>query len=357
MAEKVRHPLIELTRTRVLEFAREPEAIFWVFLFPVLLALVLGLAFRSTGETAVVAAVTGPGAETLLARVEGGTDAAGAGRRVEWRALDEASAREALRDGDADVIVRVASAKGPPAVTYLFDPSRPGAGEAKLLADGTIQRAFGRNDPVGTDQEARAPAGSRYIDFVLPGLIGLNIMGSSLWGIGYAIVDARKRKLLKRFAATPMNRAHFLLAYGLSRLFFLVAEVGLLLVFGALVFSIQVRGSLILLGAIVGAGAGSFTGLALLIASRTRSTESASGWMNFVQLPMWLLSGTFFAYTRFPDFLHPFIRLLPLTALNDAFRAVMNEGASLPAVAAPLAVLAAWGALSFVAALATFRWQ
>jgi ABC-2 type transport system permease protein len=199
--------------------------------------------------------------------------------------------------------------------------------------------------------------GSRYIDFLIPGLIGLNVMGSSMWGIGYAVVLARRRRLLKRLAATPMRRSHYLFSYMFSRILFLVAEVALLVAFGWLAFGVAVRGSILAVTFVALLGSLSFMGLALLVAARPESTEVASGWMNAAMLPMWLLSGSFFSYERFPAAVQPFLKALPLTAFNDALRAVMNDGAALWQTWPSLAVLAAWGAATFWLALKLFRWQ
>jgi len=252
---KIRHPLIELSIARLIEFIRDPGALFWVFGFPVLLAVVLGLAFRTPPEGQVM-------------------------------------------------------------------------------------------EP-----------GMRYIDFLIPGLIGLNIMGSSMWGIGYAVVDSRRRRLLRRFAVTPMRRSHFLLAFFLSRLVFLITEVGLLLLVGWLVFDIAIRGSLLSVAVLSILGSFSFAGLALLVGSRTESTEVASGWMNAVQIPMWLGSGVFFSYSRFPDIVQPVLRFLPLTALNDSMRFVINKGGSIMDMALEIAFMILWGIATFALAIKIFKWQ
>jgi ABC-2 type transport system permease protein len=182
-------------------------------------------------------------------------------------------------------------------------------------------------------------------------------MGSCMWGMGYSIVDARRRKLLKRFAVTPMRRTHYQLSFMLSRLLFLAAEVAVIVTFGWLAFGVRVHGSVFALGAVALLSTFSFSGIALLIASRTESTEVASGWMNFVQMPMWLFSGSFFDYSRFPDAVQPLIKVLPLTAFNDAARAILNEGASIVSVWPQVLILCAWGAVSFVVAVKVFRWQ
>jgi ABC-type multidrug transport system permease subunit len=345
-----RHPLIELTRVRVLEFVREPEAIFWVFVFPVLLALALGIAFRSPPERSYRAAVMD---EQLAELIE-------VSERVEVVRPEPRQVEALLRDGKIDLVVEGEldpAAKGPPTVRFRFDPSRPDARAARFAVDDVLQRGLGREDVVRSDDvEVRAP-GSRYIDFLIPGLVGLNLMGSGMWGIGFAVVVSRRDKLLKRFTATPMRRAHFLLSFMLSRLVFLIAEVGAVLGFGWLAFDVQIRGSWAALGLVSLVGAFTFGGLGLLIAARPRTIEAVSGWMNFVMLPMWLLSGTFFSYERFPELVQPLIRLLPLTALNDALREIMNAGEGFAACAPELLLMAIWTAVSFGLALRFFRWR
>lgn len=343
------HPLIELTMARIREFLRQPEAVFWVFGFPLLMSFALGIAFRnaaperlpiaveSTAGNAVETAAALSRADTLLGKVMAPEEAA-----------------QALRTGKVALIVRAAGAGS---FDYRFDPARPESRTARLAVDDALQRAAGRRDIVAVREETSTEPGARYIDFLIPGLLGLNLMGNGLWGLGFAIVQARTQKLLKRLAATPMKRWHFLLSFMLSRLAFLVLEVAAILSFGYFVFGVRIHGSLagVLLIALLGAIA--FAGIGLLVAARTRTIEGVSGLMNLVMLPMWLLSGSFFSAARFPDLLQPFIKALPLTAVNDALRAVMNEGAALPAVAMPLGVLAAWGLVSFVIALRIFRWQ
>ena len=347
------HPLVELTRARILEFLREPEAVFWVFVFPVLLAFALGIAFRAKPpEKTRVAVLAGTAASArIVALLEGAA-------HLEVLAMPAAEAAEALRKGRVDVAVEVAGADGGvPSVTYRFDPTRTESRAARLAVDDALQRALGRGDAATVREETVEESGSRYVDFLIPGLVGLNLMGSGMWGLGFSVVVARTRKLLKRFAATPMRRTDYLLSYALSRLLFLVLEVAAVVVFGVVAFDVAVRGSLMSLAAVSLLGAAAFSGLGLLIAARTKTIEAASGWMNLVQLPMWLLSGSFFSYERFPEAVQPAIRALPLTALNDALRAVMNDGAPLLASWPELAVLLAWGGVSFLVAVKIFRWQ
>ena len=348
-----RHPLFELTRAHLVEFLREPGAVFWTFGFPVLLAMALGIAFRNKPEDRIPVAVEA-GAEGAA----WATGALGKAPGIDVHSMTPEEAAQALRSGRIDLAVTVSgAAAGARSFAYRFDATRSEGRSARMAADDALQRAAGRRDP-GTVSEVRvAEPGARYIDFLLPGLIGLNLMGSGLWGIGWAVVEARNRKLLKRFAATPMRRWHFLASFFLARLVFLAAEVVALVGFGALAFDVTVRGSIASLGVVSLAGSLMFAGIALLIAARPQSMEVASGWINFVMLPMWLLSGSFFSYERFPDVTHPFIRALPLTALNDALRAITNDGASIVSTWPQLIVLAVWGGLSFHVALRIFRWQ
>jgi ABC-type multidrug transport system permease subunit len=382
------NPLVQLTLARIREFIREPEALFWVFVFPVLLAFALGIAFRNTAPQKLRIAVEdtpGQPGEALS------TGAASQGQDLAYRVaaaiskspgltgivLPRAEAARQLRTGKVELIVRADSdpaarggeqhsagtterartSEGDPNFEYQFDPTRPESQTARLSVDDALQRAFGRRDVAGTRDDTVVEPGARYIDFLIPGLIGLNLMGSGMWGLGFALVQARNRKLLKRLAATPMRRSHFLLSFMLSRLLFLSFEVAVVVVFGWAVFGVAVHGSIVTLGLIALVGSLSFAGVGLLVASRPKTIEGVSGMMNLVMLPMWLLSGTFFSYARFPDFLQPAIKALPLTALNDALRAVINDGSSLASNWVALSVLAGWGVVSFAIALRIFRWQ
>lgn len=348
------HPLVELTRARVLEFLREPEAVFWVFLFPVLLALTLGIAFRAKPAARLrVAVVGGPGARAAVVATLARAD------DIDVLALEADEADRRMRAAKVDLIVVCGTDPGTAGVEPVlrFDPTRPESRTARLAVREALQRAAAPAPSVPVREEEVSEPGSRYIDFLVPGLVGLNLMGSGMWGIGFSVVVARTRKLLKRFAVTPMRRGHYLLSFAFSRLLFLFLEVAAIVGFGWLVFGVRVRGSLTALAMVSLLGAMCFAGLGLLVASRPRSIEAVSGWMNLVMLPMWLLSGTFFSYERFPAGTHVAIRALPLTALNDALRSVINEGGPLAASWPELAVMAVWGAGCFAVAVRIFRWQ
>jgi ABC-2 type transport system permease protein len=343
-----------LLLARLKEMQREPEVIFWVFVFPLLLAFGLGIAFRSRpASIPSVAIAAGPGANAVLQMAQRSP------LSLHAQIVPEAEALNGFRLGRYDLVIIPDANRSSDAIgglEYRFDPARPESVLARAQADEALQRAAGRANPLPTSARASSEPGARYIDFLIPGLLGMNLMNSGMWGVGFSLVDYRQRKLLKRYVATPMRRSDFLLALTSSRLVLMVIELALLLGLGIFIFHMRVLGSwlaILLLGAL---GAGAFAGLGLLTASRAQKIESVSGLMNLVMMPMWIFSGVFFAYERFPAVVHPLIRALPLTALNDALRATILEGAPLAAQAGRLSVLAIWTVVSFLLALSWFRW-
>ncbi|MDP9002649.1 MAG: ABC transporter permease [Myxococcota bacterium] len=340
-----RSPLFELTMARLRLFLREPGAVFWTFGFPILLSIALGIAFRNRApEPTRVAIAANSGAERILAEL--------GSPLIKVTVEDEVIAAKQLRSGKVTLVI----VPGDP-LTYRYDETRPEARLARMLVDDILQRADGRTDPVRVADERVTEAGARYIDFLIPGLVGFNLMSSSMWGIGYSIVDMRTKKLIKRLMATPMRRSDFLLSFIIVRALFVAVEVPVLFGFGWIGFGVRVFGSPLLLLGLSFLGAFTFAGLGLLVACRAQNTETVSGLMNLVILPMSIASGVFFSTSNFPDRLQPLLRALPLTALNDALRAVTNDGAGLVDLGRPIAVLGAFGLLSYAAALKMFRWQ
>lgn len=341
--------LRQLTYVRLVLFLREPEAVFWVFVFPVVLALVLGLAFKGRGqEPSPVGVVEGSVPSQWV-------DALVGSENVDLqRFADPEEATRKLRSG---AIAALLAQESDGTLRVRFDPARPEGETARLRIEDAVQRTEGRRDVVSVLREPVTETGARYIDFLLPGLLGMNLMGTGMWGTGFALVDWRQKKLLKLFMATPMRRPNFLLAQMFSRLLFLVAEVGVILAFGIWVLGVPMRGDLGSFMAVCVLGALCFSGIGLLVASRATTLEGVSGIMNFVMMPMWLLSGVFFSYERYPEFLWPLIRLLPLTALNDALRALMLEGTGLWTSREPVLVLAVTTVLAFAIAVRVFRWR
>lgn len=339
-----------LLTARMKELWREPEVIFWVFAFPLLLALGLGIAFRNKpAEVTPIAIVRNDKAQAVLELLQ----RSGAKGAIHADVLDDKTALDRFRLGQYSLVV-TADGNG---FHYRYDPARPESVLARSQVDDALQSAAGRTEAVKTETAQSSEPGARYIDFLIPGLLGMNLMNSGMWGIGFAVVDMRQRKLLKRFVASPMRRTDFLLALGSSRLILMIVEVALLLGFGALAFRMKIEGSLLAILLVAGLGAICFGGVGLLTASRAQKIETVSGLINLVMMPMWIFSGVFFSYERFPAVIQPLIRLLPLTALNDALRAIILQGASLSSQWAPILVMALWGGISFLVALKWFRWS
>ena len=315
---KVRSALTELTLARIRELTREPEAVFWVFVFPIVLAAILSLAFRSRPPDPLpVGVVNGPQAAARMSALSDET-----GLRPRLLASEEAA--QALARGH---VVLVVYSEGTP--DYTYDPTQPDSRTAFLLVDAALQRAAGRIDAFAPKRVEITKPGARYVDFLVPGLLGMNLMGTGMWGIGFSLVVARNGNLLKRLIAAPARRSHVLAAQLISRLLFLVPEAGALLIFAHFALGVPLRGSLLLLIAVSLLGALAFSGLGLLTAARPRTIEGVSGVMNLVMVPMWIFSGIFFSTERFPAEMQPFIQALPLTALNNALRGVMLEGTGL----------------------------
>ncbi len=310
----------------------------------------LGIAFRNKpGDAASIAIVEASGshaAESLLAN-----SPQHSAFKIRTESSDDA--RRGFRLGKYDLVIEPDNKGG---FQYRYDPARPESVLAKAEVDDALQSAAGRKDVVATASVTSSEPGSRYIDFLIPGLLGMNLMNSGMWGIGFALVDMRQRKLLKRFVGTPMRRGHFLLALMSSRLVLMIIEIGLLLTLGVIVFHMKVLGSLFAIVMLGTLGALAFGGVGLVTASRAQKIESVSGLMNLVMMPMWIFSGVFFSYERFPAIIQPLIKALPLTALNDALRASILEGTPLTQQWPRLLVMAAWGGISFVLALKWFRW-
>jgi ABC-type multidrug transport system permease subunit len=335
--------LFQLTSIRFRLLLREPEAIFWIFIFPILLAGGLGIAFRNRPPDVLPVAATQPQLTQALAADKG----------LRATTMDEQTGVRALATGT----ILLLAIPEPGGVAYRYDDTNPDARAARLLVDRALQAAAGQRDAMHAENQLIHETGSRYIDFVIPGLLGMNLMGSAIWGLGFSIVEARQKKLLKRLVASPMPRWQYLTSFLLSRLVMLIVEVAAFLGFARLAFGVPFRGSLWQLGILCVLTSLSFSALGLLISSRARTMEAASGLMNLVMLPMWIFSGVFFSASRFPAIIQPFVHALPLTAANDAFRANMLQGVGLDQLGVPVAILLAWLIVPFAVALRIFRWR
>lgn len=339
-------PLWQLLLMRARSLWREPSVLFWTFLFPLLTSVALGVAFRNQQLQAVeVAVAQGAADEATAARLN-------AGPGLHATIVPLADALERLRRGKAALVL--VPGDDP---ELKVDPTQPEGRTAKLLVHDALERAAGRVDAVTLRTTEITEPGARYIDFLIPGLLGMGLMMSGAWGVGWSIVDMRTGKLLKRLMATPMKRSHFLLSFMLSRSLLTVLEVLFFVLYARVLFGVRMSGSLPAFVAYALLGSLTFAGLAILIASRAQNTQTANGLMNLMTMPMMVVSGVFFSSSHFPEWTQPVIRVLPLTAVLDGLRGIMLDGASFFALGPQLLVMAIWGALPFAVALKIFRWS
>jgi ABC-type multidrug transport system permease subunit len=349
MSAKRYFPLWELAICRLRMFYRQPEAVFWTYGFPLIMLTALGLAFREESKEKVLVDIIGPQAAALETQL-----AANPRFKIKRPAPEEW--RKRLQSGKTSLVIETGeSPTAPP--RFWTEPHRAESLFAREAVENDLLRGTTAGDAPRYAESHLEEVGSRYIDFLLPGMIGMNLMGGGMWGIGFVLVDMRVRKLLKRFLATPMRRSDFLVSIMLVRLLFAVFDMVFLAVFGYLAFGVECRGSIPALAAVMVIGGASFAGIGLLVASRAQTIEMISGLMNLIMMPMWIASGVFFSAERFPEFFQPVIQALPLTCLVNALRGVMLDGDSLAAQWKPLLLLVAWGSISFTVALRIFRWR
>lgn len=328
------------------EFWRSKDAVFWTYGFPILMALVLGFAFQPKPLPPVPIAVVAAGADAdqlaALARQP----------RLSLRSLDAAAADAALARGVVDVVLRFE--QGQPLLRA--HPMRSEAELATLLVERTLRDAAqGQGPPIAQEIEQRP--GARYIDFLIPGLIGLNLLGAGMWGVGFNLVLLRTQHLLRRLSVAPMRKREFLLGYLLGRFVLVVPEAAAIVLFGVLLWDVPLRGSLLSLAALVVVGGFAFASLGFLLAARAKTIEGIGGLMNLFQLPMWLLGGVYFDVDRLDGIVRRVAEVMPLTHLNRALRDVMLAPNGIVEVAAPLLGLGAFAAVCFLIGLKLFRWQ
>jgi len=360
--------LYQLIVCRFWETLREPGVLFWGIVFPVLISIGLGLAFAQKSETKcniLLVQTNSTELDSLLAMY--GQKSEQDGKEIFiWKVHDNMlgntefifirstwdQAIIALKRGESDVVITDSSAK----IRYHFDPSNAQAQLAYLKLSALLKSPTN----VQPTQQQVAPLtlkGVRYIDFFIPGLMAFGIMSSLLWGISYTIIECRSQKLLRRMIATPMKKSNYLIAIMFVRTVMNAVEALILFFFAWLLFNIHIQGNIAAFALLFVAGNIAFTGISVLLSCRTSKTESGTGLINLVQMPMMLLSGIFFSYHYFPKWSIGVIKLLPLTALADGFRAVFNEGAGCLQVLTPTALLSALGAVCFIVGMRWFKWQ
>lgn len=348
--------LLNLITVQFKAFLREPAIIFWSIIFPLAIAGVLGIAFNQPDEPVrTVAVVKNEHVDAsknlkrlrLLAQDSPTTSDA----RFAFFPTTKDSAQIKMKRGEINLFIEV----GPKdSLFFNFDPKNAEGRLAYLLLDNKLLK--GERQTELTVVRPVTTIGSRYIDFLIPGLIALGIMNSCIWGIGWNLIEFRIKKLMRRMIATPMKRTYFLLAQILSRAVLCSIEAALLFLFAYLVFGVTMQGSLLAFVLVFLSGIMAFAGVAVIASSRVSNNQEGNGVINAVVLPMTILSGIFFSYRGFPDWAVVIIEKLPLTMLSDAIRAIFNEGATLQDVGAQIIGLISIGFVLFVAGLRIYKW-
>jgi ABC-2 type transport system permease protein len=340
--------LYQLTLVHFKTFFREPAILFWAILFPIIMAWVLGVAFANKQETVrtvyVVSSGTPP--ENLSGEKVIGAETGNA-FRIKFHNTTEEEALRAIKRGVISLYIQTTG----DSIVYHFDPSNPDAQLTHLSLDRSIS-----GDHTNAHVEPLKTIGTRYIDFLIPGLIGLGIMNSCIWGIGWNLIETRMKKLLRRMVATPLRKSVFLGSHILTRIILGSIETILLLLFAFFYFKISITGSIAAFILLFLTGVFAFSGIGILIASRTDKSEVGNGLVNAVTLTMTILSGVFFNYHNFPDWTVPIIQVLPLTLLADGIRAIFVEAAGLREVLVPISILTLTGMVTTFVGLRIFKW-
>lgn len=370
--------LWQLIATHFREISREPGVLFWGIIFPILMSLGLGVAFTKKADVTRKVAIVKSIDETIQQEESNGfTDFLikyGTKRDTEerdtyfWKItmpddklgnsiflfydLSWEEATLQLKRGGINVVMLEKEGK----IEYHFDPVNSDAQLTYLKLTSIIETPELLNSEVNQSVKPLSVTGTRYIDFLVPGLMGMGVMMSTLWGLSYGIIDKRSKKLLRRVVATPMRKDFFLVALITVRICMNVVESILLLLFAMLAFHLKIQGSIPALIAIFLAGNISFAGISVLVSSHTSNTEVGNGLINAIVMPMMVLSGIFFSYQNFPGWSIPVIQKLPLTMLTDGMRSIINEGAGFPEIYLPILVLITIGVVFFTAGLKMFKW-
>ena len=346
--------VLQLISINYKNFFRESGAIFWSFVFPIAMAGVLGIAFSNKPEKNVKIFVLNSSSSFVKQKTNGNQTLTlgkeiGSTTRCEFIYADSNNIKRGLQKGEASIYIEEKKGK----LIYHYDPSNPEAVNTFLI----LEREFNKtSSSLATVEEITTP-GNRYIDFLIPGLIAMGIMNSCIWGVGWYLIEFRMKKLLRRMVATPMKKSDFLFSHVVARFSLCVFESMILLFFSWLFFSIEITGSIAALILVYFSGIAAFGGMGVLVGSRTQSTHVGNGLINAVVLPMTIVSGIFFSYQSFPQWVIPYIKLLPLTLLTDSVRSIFIEGAGLADVILPSGLLLAIGAGCYFAALRIFKWH
>jgi ABC-2 type transport system permease protein len=361
------------------EIVREPGVLFWGILFPILMSLGLGLAFTKKTDVirkvAIISKAEGSSRDTgnfalgtfLQYKCEKNLSDGSDSWKWKYTIRDEKlgnsvflfytlkwdEAVKLLKRGTINVLLLGKN----DSVEYHFDPMNPDAQLTYLKLSAIAGKGEVRTIHDNAEIKPLTVTGTRYIDFLVPGLIAMGVMMSSMWGISYGIIEKRSKKLLRRLVATPMKKSHFLIALITVRILMNFIESLVLFLFALFAFRMSIQGSISALIVMFLAGNVAFAGIAVFVSSHTSNTEVGNGLINFVVFPMMVLSGIFFSYQNFPDWSLPVIKNLPLTMLTDGIRSIFNEGAGYHEVTIPILILLTIGTVFFSAGLRIFKWH
>ncbi len=335
--------LLAVWHARNLEFLRDRSTLIFNFLFPLALVIAFAVIFGGQPRALFKVDVVAPPDATLDARLHPflGT------RYVDFVRIDAMKIDETVRKVERHQVDLLLDLRAAPRY-WINEDSPKGYLAEKLLLESAVGQAT--RQPV-------SGAAVRYVDWLLPGILGMNMMFSCLFGVGYVVVRYRKSGFLRRLSATPVTAFEFGAAQILSRILLTVSVTAL--IYGALALFVPFHneGSVLLLLLIAVVGALSMIAFGFMMAARFASEELANGAINLASWPMMLLSGVWFSLEGAPAWLQQAAKVLPLTQMLDAARAVMLDGAGLAAVLPELGWLVAMTVLFLGIAAAGFRWR
>ncbi|MCE5346943.1 MAG: ABC transporter permease [Bacteroidales bacterium] len=371
--------LWQLTVALFRELIREPGVLFWGIVFPILMSLGLGLAFTKKSDVirkvAIVSNIeesaTRSDTTTVTEFLQKNCEKNLPEGKESWQwkytindgklgnsiflfyNMEWDEAMRLLKRGTINVLLSGVNGQ----IEYHFDPLNSDAELTYLKLSNIIGKGTLLEKKNYSEIKPLTVKGTRYIDFLVPGLITMGVMMSSMWGISYGIIEKRSKKLLRRLVATPMKKSHFLIALITVRLAMNFIESLALFLFALFAFKLTIQGDISALILMFLAGNIAFAGIAVFVSSHTSNTEVGNGLINFVVFPMMVLSGIFFSYQNFPEWSIPVIKNLPLTMMTDGIRSIFNEGAGYHEVAIPILILTVMGIVFFSAGLKIFKWH
>lgn len=331
---------LAVLHARNMEFLRDRSALVWNLAMPFF--LVFGLAFTFSGSDKEIYKVGVVGGIETLTRTAPTLQATQHIKFVRYEDLN--TAIDKVKHHQLDMLVDVSAEP-----KYWINTSSPNGYLLERIVWGTAGHQFQRQAVEGKE--------IRYVDWFLPGILGMNMMFSCLFGVGFVIVRYRKNGFLKRLKATPLGAIHFLFAQLVSRLLLIMVITTVVYAGCNLFIGFNMQGSYWELLLVATQGAVCMIAIGLLIAARTASEEFAGGILNAVTWPMMLLSGAWFSLEGTHSWVRNLAQIFPLTHVIDATRAIMNEGATLSQVMPHVWMLAITSIVFLAVGAFIFKWE